>query len=62
LTCTAEKSDKHPQGYVNQWITKNFLGDLRYDAYICGPPPMVEAIQKTIAAEGISVTNVFVPY
>ncbi|MEN9611337.1 MAG: hypothetical protein RLZZ628_2151 [Bacteroidota bacterium] len=62
LTCTAEKSDKHPQGYVNQWVTKDFLGDLPYDAYICGPPPMVAAIQKTIAAEGISVTNVFVPY
>ena len=62
LTCTAEKSDKHPQGFVNQWITKDFLGDLPYDAYICGPPIMVEAIKNTIAEQGISVTNVFVPY
>ncbi len=62
LTCTAEKSDKHPQGFVNQWVTKDFLGDLPYDAYICGPPPMVEAIKNTIAEQGISVTNVFVPY
>ncbi len=54
FTCVSiEKSAKHAQGFVTQWINKAHLGKVGYDIYICGPPPMVEAVKKAVAEEQI---------
>jgi benzoate/toluate 1,2-dioxygenase reductase component len=53
-TCVSiEKLEKHAHGFVTQWINKDFLGNNVYDMYICGPPPMVEAVKKSIDTEGV---------
>jgi benzoate/toluate 1,2-dioxygenase reductase component len=54
-TCVSiEQSSKHAQGFVTQWITKENLGENPYDMYICGPPPMVDAVKKSIHTEGVN--------
>jgi benzoate/toluate 1,2-dioxygenase reductase component len=53
-TCVSnEQSEKHAQGFVTQWIDKKVLGTTAYDMYICGPPPMVDAVKKSIQMAGI---------
>jgi NAD(P)H-flavin reductase/ferredoxin len=54
-TCVSiEQSSKHAQGFVTQWINNDFLGNTAYDMYICGPPPMVDAVKKSINTEGVN--------
>jgi benzoate/toluate 1,2-dioxygenase reductase component len=54
-TCVSvEKSEKHSQGFVTQWINKKNLGNLSYNMYICGPQPMVDAVKNAIHVEGIA--------
>ena len=46
-------SDENVDGYANGYITENFLkatiGDLNKNFYVCGPPPMMNAIEKMLA-------------
>lgn len=46
-------SDENIDGYANGYITEDFLkaniGDLNKNFYICGPPPMMDAIEKMLA-------------
>jgi benzoate/toluate 1,2-dioxygenase reductase component len=59
-TCVSiEKSEKHAQGFVTQWITKEYLSENDYDMYICGPPPMVEAVKKSIHTEGVNQSHFY---
>ncbi len=59
-TCVSvEQSEKHAQGFVNQWITKDNLGANAYDMYICGPPPMVDAVKKSINTEGVAQSHFY---
>ena len=59
-TCVSiEKSEKHAQGFVTQWINKDFLGNNSYDAYICGPPPMVDAVKNATTQEQIGLHNFY---
>jgi benzoate/toluate 1,2-dioxygenase reductase component len=59
-TCVSiEKSEKHAQGFVTQWITKENLGKNAYDMYICGPPPMVDAVKKSIHTEGVNQSHFY---
>jgi benzoate/toluate 1,2-dioxygenase reductase component len=59
-TCVSvEQSAKHTQGFVNQWINKNYLGTDSFDSYICGPPPMVDAVKKSIGSEGIILNHFY---
>ena len=54
-TCVADPQTTHPrQGYVTQHMTPEVLHDGNVDVYLCGPPPMVEAVQKHFKAEGIA--------
>jgi benzoate/toluate 1,2-dioxygenase reductase component len=54
-TCVSmETSQIHAQGFVNQWINKDYLGTTAYDMYICGPPPMVNAVRKSIQTAGVN--------
>jgi benzoate/toluate 1,2-dioxygenase reductase component len=59
-TCVSvEQSEKHTQGFVNQWINKKYLGIETFDAYICGPPPMVDAVKKNIGSEGLILNHFY---
>jgi ferredoxin-NADP reductase len=46
-------SDEKVEGYANGFITEDFLkanmGDLNKNIYVCGPPPMMDAIEKMLA-------------
>ena len=46
-------SDENINGYENGYITEYFLqaniGNLNKNFYICGPPPMMDAIEKMLA-------------
>jgi benzoate/toluate 1,2-dioxygenase reductase component len=55
---SVEKSEKYANGFVTQWITKEQL-PINYDAYICGPPTMVDAVKEAITREGILLSNFY---
>ena len=46
-------SDENIDGYANGHITEDFLqaniGDFNKNVYVCGPPPMMDAIEKMLA-------------
>ncbi len=53
-TCVADPQTAHPrQGYVTQHMPPEVLHQGNVDVYLCGPPPMVDAVQKHFAAAGI---------
>lgn len=54
-TCVADPATRHPrQGYVTQHMPAELLHDGDVDVYLCGPPPMVEAVQKHFQGNGIA--------
>ena len=46
-------SDEKAEGYANGQITEDFLkayvNDTTKQVYVCGPPPMMEAVQKQLS-------------
>jgi benzoate/toluate 1,2-dioxygenase reductase subunit len=59
-TCVADAATTHPrQGYVTQHMPAEVLHDGAVDVYLCGPPPMVEAVQKHFQAQGISPASFY---
>lgn len=46
-------SDENAEGYANGQITEDFLkayvNDTTQHVYVCGPPPMMEAVQKQLS-------------
>lgn len=53
-TCVADPQTAHErQGYVTQHIPAEALHGGNVDVYLCGPPPMVEAVQKHFKAADI---------
>ena len=54
-TCVADPGTAHErQGYVTQHLPPENLHGGNVDVYLCGPPPMVDAVQKHFKATGIS--------
>jgi benzoate/toluate 1,2-dioxygenase reductase component len=54
-TCVADPATTHErQGYVTQHMPVQVLHGGNLDVYLCGPPPMVEAVQRHFKTEGIS--------
>lgn len=55
VTCVADAATTHPrQGYVTQHMTAEDLNSGEVDAYLCGPPPMVDAVRKYFKEEGVT--------
>lgn len=53
-TCVADPQTAHErQGYVTGYMPPEVLHDGNVDVYLCGPPPMVEAVQKHFKSAGI---------
>ncbi|MGW8591594.1 benzoate 1,2-dioxygenase electron transfer component BenC [Dietzia sp. NPDC055877] len=56
----ADPETVHPNsGYVTSLITPDHLHDGAADIYLCGPPPMVEAVRGHLDAEGLEVTHFY---
>ena len=52
--CVASAESSQPKkGYVTQHIEPGHLHDGNVDIYLCGPPPMVEAVNHFIRDQGI---------
>jgi len=52
--CVASPESSHPQkGYVTHHIAPGHLNDGEVDIYLCGPPPMVEAVNGFLREQGI---------
>ncbi|WP_137819669.1 MULTISPECIES: benzoate 1,2-dioxygenase electron transfer component BenC [unclassified Pseudomonas] len=58
--CVASPDSSYPQkGYVTQHIAPRHLNDGDVDVYLCGPPPMVEAVSHYIREQGIQPANFY---
>lgn len=58
--CVANPDSQYPQkGYVTQHIAPGHLNDGDVDVYLCGPPPMVEAVSQYLREQGISPANFY---
>ncbi|TWC30520.1 benzoate/toluate 1,2-dioxygenase reductase subunit [Pseudomonas sp. SJZ079] len=58
--CVANPDSSHPlKGYVTQHIEPKHLNDGEVDLYLCGPPPMVEAVSHYIREQGIAPANFY---
>ncbi|QVM89353.1 ring-hydroxylating dioxygenase ferredoxin reductase family protein [Pseudomonas entomophila] len=58
--CVANPDSQYPQkGYVTQHIAPGHLNDGDVDVYLCGPPPMVEAVSLYLREQGISPANFY---
>ncbi|MCP1627019.1 benzoate 1,2-dioxygenase electron transfer component BenC [Pseudomonas nitroreducens] len=58
--CVASPESSYPQkGYVTQHIEPAHLNDGEVDIYLCGPPPMVEAVSQYIREQGITPANFY---
>lgn len=55
VTCVADPQTAHPrQGYVTQHMGREALHDGDVDVYLCGPPPMVDAVRQHFKHQGVS--------
>jgi benzoate/toluate 1,2-dioxygenase reductase component len=53
-TVVADADSSHPRkGWVTQHIPADALNDGDVDVYLCGPPPMVDAVRKHFDDEGV---------
>ena len=58
--CVANPDSQHPlKGYVTQHIEPRHLNHGDVDVYLCGPPPMVEAVSQYIREQGITPANFY---
>lgn len=58
--CVANPESQHPQkGYVTQHIGPSHLNEGDVDVYLCGPPPMVEAVSHYIREQGLAPANFY---
>lgn len=57
-TCVADPGTLHDrQGYVTRYMDPGVLHGGNVDVYLCGPPPMVEAVQMHLKAEGMNPSS-----
>lgn len=55
VTCVADPQTRHPrQGYVTQHMPAAALYGGDVDVYLCGPPPMVDAVREHFKHQGVS--------
>ncbi|PVZ39792.1 benzoate 1,2-dioxygenase electron transfer component BenC [Pseudomonas sp. CC120222-01a] len=58
--CVANPDSQYPQkGYVTQHIAPQHLNDGDVDVYLCGPPPMVEAVSQYLRDQDINPANFY---
>jgi ferredoxin-NADP reductase len=55
-----EKTDEYAQGQITESFLKANISDFGQQFYLCGPPPMMEAVQKQLSNLGISKESITV--
>ena len=59
-TCVAAAESAHPRkGYVTSHIEPGHLNGGDVDIYLCGPPPMVDAVRGWLAEQGVTPANFY---
>ena len=53
-----EKVDNYFHGMISEDFLKNHLGDLNRKFYVCGPPPMMDAVLKQLANLGVGENSI----
>ena len=53
-----EKNDDYFHGMISPDFLKSHLGDLNKKFYICGPPPMMDAVLKQLADLGVGENSI----
>lgn len=54
-TCVADPESAHPlKGYVTDHLADEHLNAGDCDIYLCGPPPMVEAVRQFLRDKGVT--------
>jgi len=58
--CVADDSGAYPnKGYVTRYIEPAHLNNGDVDVYLCGPPPMVDAVRGYLSGQGVSPVNFY---
>src|SRR3954454_15646611 len=59
-TCVAAEASAHPRkGYVTAHVEPEALNGGEVDVYLCGPPPMVDAVRVGLGGQGLSPANFY---
>ena len=59
-TCVASPDSQYPaKGYVTHHLPDSALHGGNVDIYLCGPPPMVDAVRNWLAGKGIAPKNFY---
>jgi len=53
-----EKDDNYFHGMISEDFLKNHLGDPDRKFYVCGPPPMMDAVLKMLANLGVGKNSI----
>jgi benzoate/toluate 1,2-dioxygenase reductase subunit len=58
--CVAAEASAYPRkGYVTRYIEPAQLNGGDVDVYLCGPPPMVEAVRAWLGEQGVAPANFY---
>ena len=58
--CVASEDSAHPQkGYVTRYIEPGHLNGGDVDVYLCGPPPMVDAVRSYLNEQAVAPANFY---
>jgi benzoate/toluate 1,2-dioxygenase reductase component len=58
--CVADEGSSYPnKGYVTRYIGPEHLNGGDVDVYLCGPPPMVDAVRSFLTAQSVAPTNFY---
>src|SRR5712671_2922623 len=59
-TCVAARDSAHPRkGYVMAHVESGHLNGGDVDIYLCGPPPMVDAVRAWLGEQSVTPTNFY---
>jgi benzoate/toluate 1,2-dioxygenase reductase subunit len=60
FTCVSGADSAHPRkGHVTAHVEANHLNGGDVDVYLCGPPPMVDAIRVWLAEQSVTPANFY---
>jgi benzoate/toluate 1,2-dioxygenase reductase component len=58
--CVASESSDYPnKGYVTRYIEPAHLNGGNVDVYLCGPPPMVDAVRHFLTEQSVAPANFY---
>jgi NAD(P)H-flavin reductase len=46
-------------GFIHLAVDKNLEAGVKRQAFLCGPPPMIEAVTRVLEEKGVSLNDIF---